>query len=113
MSDYWHNAGYRQGVSDTKEEYDEKVEHLNDLIFELGENLKCAQDQNHYFKLMCEYRDKLHEQEKMTEEFKTYLLEIRGIHARLNDCKPFHGDLDYIFSHGKALLDRYSSKDKV
>jgi hypothetical protein len=39
----------------------ERIDHLNDLLFELEQNLLCAQDQNHYFKLMCKYRDKLHE----------------------------------------------------
>ena len=40
------------------EELKEQNEHLKDLLFELEENLKAAEDQNHYFKLMQEYRDK-------------------------------------------------------
>jgi hypothetical protein len=46
----------------------EKINHLKDINFELEQNLLCAQDQNHYFKLMCEYRDKLHDAEKKIEE---------------------------------------------
>jgi hypothetical protein len=46
----------------------EKINHLKDINFELEQNLLCAQDQNHYFKLMCEYRDKLHDAEKKIQE---------------------------------------------
>jgi hypothetical protein len=45
-----------------------EIDHLKDINFELSQNLLCAQDQNHYFKLMCEYRDKLHDAEKKIEE---------------------------------------------
>jgi hypothetical protein len=46
----------------------EQINHLKDINFELEQNLLCAQDQNYYFKLMCEYRDNLHEAEKKIQE---------------------------------------------
>ena len=53
------------------ESAEQEIEHLNELIFELGENLKAAQDQNHYFVLMGEYRDKAYTYEKAANEWMT------------------------------------------
>lgn len=43
---------------ETIKELEEQLEHLNDLNYELEQNLFAAQDQNHYFVLLGEYRDK-------------------------------------------------------
>lgn len=39
----------------------EETERLSEIIFELEENLKAAQDQNHYFVLCGEWRDKYYQ----------------------------------------------------
>lgn len=46
----------------------ERIEHLEDLLYELGQNLLAAQDQNHYFVLLGEFRDKNFELEKKLKE---------------------------------------------
>jgi hypothetical protein len=50
------------------QEQDELIEHLQDLIFELEQNVLAAQDQNHYYKLACSYRDKYFELLKSTND---------------------------------------------
>jgi len=38
----------------------DELDHANDIVFELEQNLLAAQDQNHYFVLMGQYRDELY-----------------------------------------------------
>ena len=52
----------------------EKIDHLNDLTYELEQNLLCAEDQNHYFQLMGEYRDKMYDIEKDMKEVASLIL---------------------------------------
>lgn len=35
-----------------------QIEKLTDINYELEQNMLAAQDQNHYYKLLCEFRDK-------------------------------------------------------
>jgi TolA-binding protein len=37
-----------------------QIEKLTDINYELEQNMLAAQDQNHYYKLLCEFRDKNH-----------------------------------------------------
>jgi hypothetical protein len=54
-------------------ELEEQLEHNEDICYELEQNLLCAEDQNHYFQLMGEYRDKHYESERKIEDLKREL----------------------------------------
>ena len=62
-----HEMGFKAGFIAGARSRDEEIEHRDDIIFELEENLKCAEDQNHYFDLMCKYRDEV---EQLREDLK-------------------------------------------
>lgn len=47
-------AGFLAGVRHRQDEIDQ----ADDLRYEIEQNMLAAQDQNHYYKLMCEFRDK-------------------------------------------------------
>lgn len=73
------SGGYSNSKADVQgsrlRDLQDKLEHANDLIFELGENLKAAQDQNHYFQLASDYRDKYYELEKQNQALQDKLRE--------------------------------------
>lgn len=58
-----YQAGYDLAAKEI-ETLKEQAERLKDIMYELGENLKCAEDQNHYFQLLCQYRDENYELRK-------------------------------------------------
>jgi hypothetical protein len=70
------------------EKLTDNVEHLNDLIHELEQNLLASEDQNHYFKLMGQYRDKAYKIEKKYADLKSSFVDrVKVIEFQLEQKK--------------------------
>lgn len=58
------------------EQLTEENEKLRDIQYELEQNLLAAEDQNHYFKLMSQYKDKVHKLEQELQKTKDQLIGV-------------------------------------
>lgn len=70
------NTYHANRMVELQKERDElrgRLEHAEDISKELEQNLFAAQDQNHYYKLLCEFRDKNVELQNKIEELKCRL----------------------------------------
>lgn len=68
------------------ETLEKKDEHLDDLVYELEQNLLAAQDQNHYFLLLGEYRDKNFELEKKYDKMISQLVSYEATIGHLKEA---------------------------
>jgi hypothetical protein len=70
------------------EDLKEKYDHLNDITYELEQNLLAAEDQNHYFRLMSQFRDENYDLRRQIEllEHKLKVVIENGLGP--DDLKP-------------------------
>lgn len=80
----------RKRSQDEYEKINLEMDHLKDVSYELEQNLLCAEDQNHYFKLMNDYKDKFYNSEKTIEKYHTMFREMvakeRELRELLKEC---------------------------
>jgi len=74
-------------------EFLEDVETLKEKEFELGENLKAAENQNHYFTLMGEWRDKWYEAERKLKIMAHWINDTVESELGIDECR---GDCAFI-----------------
>lgn len=78
----WHLDGRKVKLF-AKSELQEKIERLEDINYELGENLKCAEDQNHYLGLSRRMRNEVEEIRKKAILMANWIVE--SVESELED----------------------------
>lgn len=92
---------FKEIAKDTKgtiADLEAKIEKRDDLLDELEQNLIVAQDQNHYYNLMCKYRDMCNEAE---QELKFALDNITNPEIIYNRKKTILKEIEALKEKGK------------